>query len=272
VTASAERLNTGQLLTLTLTASYPDEVEIELPDAQAIGGGFTVLEVREYLPTPDTNGRVRGRREWILESGLPGSCAIEPLRVLTKTPDGIESTHMTDALTVEVQSVLPAGGQFPEPRDIASCVPLHSGAGTRVVALMAIGVVALIAFVVIRRTRRTPSVEQTPRSIALGELDQLTQSPSVRAPPVELQRIVSAFLDHHCGLALQSVTPETVLEHLDKAGLPPTTVAVVRSFFVNCDRARFSRPSDAPEETHALIRQCRSLVDACCEHEAEHVL
>lgn len=232
--------STGDLLTLRLTATTAaagDDVSVPAQDLAP----FEVLAKR-VARTPLDDGRVRFVFELDLLALAPGPAVVGPLELRVVTGDGRLGRVETDAVDVEIASVL---GNEPnaEPKPPTEPVSVVEPDHTLLWLLGALGVAAIAAIATLlvsrwwsrREARRAPPPPPRPAwDIAREELAFLRRD---RTRAVEegrgdawadrLSDVVRAYLGARCGFdGLESTTDEVIarVERRRPRGLRMTDV------------------------------------------------
>lgn len=163
----AAEIATHEEVTLSIETEVGSGAVIDEPGGPAAEnsefGGFTVLSIRSTGPRLGDDGRVRTRRDFVLEPFLAGSYTIPPIEVAYRDEGGTRRTLVTEPMTLMVTSVL-AGegdrdlGEMYEITDLPEREPFD---WTGVVLWIGGGAVGVLAFVGViwwfdrRASRRT---------------------------------------------------------------------------------------------------------------------
>jgi hypothetical protein len=236
-------------LELVVEAEGPEALRVEWPrelDAPASIAGLTVLAHDESVSSP-APGRRLERRAFALEAFLPGARELAGLEVRFVGPGGGVCTLGTEALRIEVASVLPAGEgdvAAPELRGLVSLPPeptawyVWVGAGAGVFA------VATIAAVAVRRRGRATQVVVSPYEQALARLKRLEEAGVADEPARyagELGETLRAYIPAALALTARDRTTDELLAELPAD--PALNGVQLRETLVRLDEVAFG---DAP--------------------------
>jgi hypothetical protein len=180
----------------------------------------------------------------------------------------------TAPISFDVRSLLPAGDQPPQIREIKPLQPIHrarpwwwiAGATALVLALA-----AAIAYWWRRRRAREETEPQSPpvpaHEIALAALDRLAATEPVGDAAVRryyfaLSEIVRAYIEGRFGLNATDLTSEEIVASLDRLDLPEARALGLRAFLSDTDAVKFAAHRPQRAEIGAVLDWARRFVEA----------
>ena len=277
---------TGDLITYRVVVEYDRAFEVFFPEPGAEIAGFRIVDLGEEEPV------VRGERlieeRWYrLRADLVGSYVLPPIAVdyrpldlekpTSSDPDASESevaerfsTVETSAIFVEVESVLPQGG---EAQDIRGLKPLRrverpvpwDWLGGGAAALILVG---LALWYYLRRRRRRDEVPPEPAHVvAFRALDALRSMDFT--DPLEIRRfyfavseVVRAYVEGRFGLNATDLTTEEILaEVTDLRDLEEEPREHLRRFLLDTDRVKFADQPAGEAEVEATYEAALGFVE-----------
>ena len=121
---------TGDLITYRITVDHDPSYEVEIPEPGSEIAGFRIVDIGDEEPREERGRRVR-ERWYQLRADLVGSYVLPAVEVAFRhVDDGPEEAVRTVAASeifVEVESVLPAGGEVTDIRDIKRLHKIETG-------------------------------------------------------------------------------------------------------------------------------------------------
>lgn len=257
---SANGVPVGWPVTLTVTADYPADARLELPEPG--GPGMLVLD-RRLDPPRTARGRTRVRAEYRLVSFDPGTHAAYIGEVAVVAADGAVLARRRPDAALRVESLRPdpaapprgPRGALPAPPAVPPVVwvlPL--------IALLAAAITGAAIALRRRAARPRPGPPRLPphaRALAAlealragGRLDDGDPEPLYR----ESSAIVRGYIEERFGLrAPESTTEEFLRAAAESRGLDPAARLGVAAFLEACDLVKFARHQpDRPRRAEAL--------------------
>lgn len=259
---------------LTVTISHESGVTVRKPPFGESLGDFVLRDFREPLP------RVEGAREVIqqvytLEPTRTGKLAIAPISVtfVDQRPghDGKEQTLTSDALTVEIASVVDADlPSLDKLRPSAGPVelPPEPSAARWLVPVVAFGLLA-VAAIAWRRWRRGRKTAEppplSPRQLAQVELERLLATDladrDVKQFYVELTGIVRRFIERTTAVRAPEQTTEEFLREIGRQEtFPEDDRRRLAEFLASADLVKFAAYQPRREDIEESVHRARAFL------------
>lgn len=246
VSLSETNIPSSGKITAAVEIHTPAGIEPVVPNLSSFIDPFSVAdgygEPAQKLP----NGRIRRRLVWILVPALPGGTVFQPLEIRA----GGEQIK-TEPIPVRVTSIIPAGLDEPDFRDIAGPMELlPEQQQKRRAAYTVIGsvlVLCLIPILLVLFRRRQPPAAVLPREDALRALAALPENPVERIH--ECSRIFRVYYEARFGTPIMGRTAVELAALLED-------MEMIR-FLEQCDAVRFSNrvPPGFAAEAELFVRQ-----------------
>ena len=264
-----------------ITGGDPGRVRFALPDS---GGAFTWSAARIYVRAPRGKDREGdgGRgvtftdldtvfMEARLQAFTAGDLSVPGLEFELDDGLGPRAGRLPVAKLV-VAPMLTAADSAADLRGLRGplAAPWWERVPWRIVALVALGLAALVAAIVWLRRRRpaaapAPVVAGDPATQALAELEALRR---LGLPArgrfgdhaFQLGRIVRRFLEAVAGTPLPGDTTPEFVTHLEAARLSPEDIERVGTLMRFWDRVKFARAEESVEEASRAEHSVESMV------------
>lgn len=246
VSLSETNIPSSGKITAMLEVHTPDGVEPAVPSIGSLIDPFTPAdgyrEPAQHLP----NGRILHRLVWVLIPALPGETVFQPITIQA----GAEQLQ-TEPIPVRVTSLIPAGTQEPDFRDIAGPIELLPEQQQKRRSLYTVAgsllILLLIPFLILlfRKPKTEPCAR--PHEEALDALEQLPEDPVERIH--ECSRIFRVYHQAQFGMPMAGKTAVELSAVLEDAEM-------IR-FLEQADAVRFSNrvPVGFAEEAEQFVRQ-----------------
>lgn len=267
-------MHTGDALTLTLRATVGAEDEVAVPKQsfapfEVLGKNVKVVGSPEGMRTFEFR--------LVLLALEPGSHRLGPVRLQIVRRDGTIETQETNAVDVDVASVLgnepnaePAPPTPPVPVLEEDFTLLYVGLALLGIAAVALGTLVIARHLERRRARALPPPPPRPAwevaFDALGGLRRDLTSAFAEGRGVSwidhLSDALRAYLGARFGFeGLESTTDET-LARLREARLRGTSVPEIATILGECDLVKFANVSPDEDRARSLLESAERVVRA----------
>ena len=264
-------ITTAEVVRVEVEVDAPEGVTVRLPDGEELAESGFEVELRTEPPALLDDGRTRRLRRYRLEPFLAGDYAIPELAVRWLAAGQTASSLSTEPLTVQVSSVLDAGVEAPELREVGDPI----GAPLRwwrlvLFALAALAAAGVALTVILWRRRvvanRPPQVVP-PAELALRALDALERDGALSADLdryyVAVSSVLRRYVEAQFGLRAPERTTEEFLAEAEAAGrFDGEQQRTLRAFLAACDAVKFARARPSPAETTRIAATARGFVHA----------
>ena len=261
-------------LQLELEVVSDEDVKVTMPPAGTELSSFGVIDYTTSQPELTREGKVRQTRTYVLEPFLSGKYEIPPL-TFTFVRDG-EPEHKleTEAIAIEVKSLLPEDAKNLDIHDIAGPVDLPkppSKAPAIVLSiLLALGLAAG-AWWYWRHHWQPRQFVPPPRpahEIAFDELrdliaEDLPGSGQIKEFYTRLSAILRRYIENRFGVHAPGQTTEEFLSwqsrHADSA-LESRHQALLTQFLKHCDLVKFAELQPSEAEIQKTFDACKEFI------------
>ncbi len=291
---------TGDVITYTVTVDHDPAYEVELPETGAEIAGFRIIDVGSEEPR-EAGGRRILERWYKLRADLVGSYVLPPVEVAYRPsedagaaePDSVVldaatldatadapadvtevETVRTSEIFIEVQSVLPEGGEV---TDIRGLKPLRQvetptpwwffAAGAAVAVLL-----GLFGFLLWRRFHKPVVVPPRPaHEIAYEALERLRQTDfedleAMRRFHFDISEVIRGYVENRFTLNATDLTTEEIVEALEEIrDLGGEDDQRLRLFLAATDQVKFAAYEPSEEEISGTYEGALSFVEATRE-------
>jgi hypothetical protein len=269
-TASKAEVTVGETFTVDVKAIGPAGTTFAFP-GEAVADTFELRTAASGSPSGPTPAPGTHRYEAAVYALREAE--IPPIPVRYRLPDGTEGEASSGPITVKVVSLLPKDPQQQKLADIRGPLSVGVGRAFWVALVVALGLVAAVAFWLIRRRRKAEAphviaVPEAPPDVeALRALDALAASGLLSAGEyrpfyIRLAAVAKRYLERRLGApVLEMTTAETLAflrAHAHGGGLLP----VVRDLAEAADRIKFARGQGLAQEAERHLAAVRALVPA----------
>jgi hypothetical protein len=280
----------GDDLTLTLEVRSDPTFEIELPRTSEFDG-FRLID------SGSTDSEIDGvlvERRWLrLRAERAGPQTLPALEVRYRpAAAGSKASTTSDAtakdagadwktvstapISFDVRSLLPAGDQPPQIREIKPLQPIQRARPWLWIAVATALVLVLAAALAYWWRRRRAPEETLPQvpavpahEIALAALDRLAASEpigdaAVRRYYFALSEIIRAYIEGRFGLNATDLTTEEIVASLDRRDVPDLPEAPargLRAFLSDTDAVKFAAHRPQRAEIGAVLDWARRFVE-----------
>ena len=259
---------------LTLTIEYAKGVTVQKPPFGEAMGDFLIRDFREPLPKVKRDREIL-QQIYTLEPTRSGELSIWPISVtFTDTRpdgDGSERTLETEGLVIEVASVVDS--EVPSLSDLRPAsgpVELpETGSTPRawifLVAVVVVGIPALIWYLRKRRRRQEEEPSLSPRELAYLELERLLEhglaEQDVKLFYVELTAVVRRYIERTTGIFAPEQTTEEFLQEISRQEtFPPDERRRLQGFLESADLVKFAAHRPRKEDVEESFRRAKAFV------------
>jgi hypothetical protein len=285
------KVSVADRLRVVLEATAPESFDLHLPEPTEKLGEFLVADARSAQPRLVGEGRILHRRAYVLEPFLAGRYEIPPFAVrgadkqsgvaesaaqrpgkIAEPPESQaalgELEIVTEAIAVEVVSVVPQGEPQPELKEIAEPVEMPAPWWPWIVG--GIGLAALVVALLWWRRRkqleRDAIPPPAPHDVAYAELDKLMalgllEKGEAKLFYLRLSNVLRHYIEDRFGLRAPEQTTEEFLAELQR-GQPfaPKHNESLQAFLEHCDLVKFAELQPTPEEAETSVDLCRKFI------------
>lgn len=277
---------TGDLITYRIAVDYEPGYEVEVPEAGSEIAGFRIVELGRAEPR-QARGRMIAERWYELRADLVGSYVLPPVTIRFRSPvrpgDGSATAAAeasdwqelsTSEIFVEVESVLPAGGQAADIRDLKPLRRIPSPwpwawIGGSLAALL---VAAIAGWLYLRhRARRGAApLAVPPHELAFAELAalrdiDLEDAAAVRRFYFRISEILRAYVEGRFELNATDLTSEEIVALLPGlGGLEAEQSTALQRFLLATDRVKFAHHAPSPAEIEGVWETALRFVETTC--------
>ncbi len=258
----------GDPLSLTLTVETRPDVTVEMPAFGEALGRFSILDFTPRRQTRADGGTLASHR-YTLQAPMSGKQRIPPLRIeyLDARPGQADQDDpyrelLSEELTVEIASVLPAGAIA---GDLRPARPPLSNVKTGLARFwpwLFVGAAATAGLgwaLAAWRRRSAARIRLTAYDRAMRRLEKLERQglPSAEAADawyVELSDIVRRYIEDQYGVRAPELTTEEFLREARRsADLSGVHRTLLSAFLERCDRVKFAAYNpDQSESSESL--------------------
>ena len=274
LTASLSRdaVHVGDPVTYYLRVEAPAGARVVFTPLASPAGG---VEPGAHF---STEGEGEWRYEQIVRSYEVGSREVPPVAVKVVLPGGGEQELKSAPLSFTVESLLEAGEENPEPRDIRPPVDVPRDWLPYLLGGLGAVLLAVLAWFLGRRFRRRPVGAPAalppvpPHLAALARLEELRGEDlpgqgRIKEYYTAVSDVVRRYLEDRFGLrAPERTTEEFLLEMAASSALASAHQSLVGDFLSQADLVKFARygpgPSEVAEVFEAAVRLIRETAPA----------
>ena len=274
VKVSAQEITIADRLTLVLQAQISEAYQIKLPQFGEKLHDFGIVDFHASPPTLVAPGKISVSRRYVLEPFLSGSYKIPALQVTFVDKRQPEKKHTleTEAITIQVKSLLPKKSQQLQVRDIIAPQQPPSGIGTWFyLGLGGWGTIALVAalgaFCWCRRQSKVRLVPRRPaHEIAFAEIESLLAEQLIEQGQVKVfyQRICDIlrdYIENRFVLHAPERTTEEFLQELRHTRvLGEAEKHLLKEFLEHCDLVKFACYQPTNPEIQKTFDSCKNFI------------
>ena len=279
---NATRISTAQRLSVSFTATMPENLAIRFPEFADRLGELQIIDTDRAAPELAGPGRVKHRHTLILEPRQPGTITIPAFTIdITDSSGQLTARFITDPVEIEVYSLLDDQAGPADIRDIYDPVAQPwSTAAYILLGLALLGALLLMLAGILwyakRRNRLPPPPPpEPPQTIARRDLDNLLRAGLLQQGRVKefyqrLSDILRRYLEVRFHFkAPERTTEEFLLEIRDSRRLTGDQKKVLKAFLSHCDLVKFAAHVPAEKESEQAVRLAGQLIEQTSVSTAE---
>jgi len=271
-TASKAEVTVGETFTIDLKATGPAGTTFAFP-GEAVTDAFELRTPAPDSPSGTAPAPEPGTRRYEAAVFALRDAEIPPIPVRYRLPDGTAGEASSEPLTLKVVSLLPKDPQQQKLADIRGPLSVGVGRAFWVALVVAFGLVAAVAFWLIRRRRKVEApyavaVPELPPDVeALHALDALTASGLLSAGEyrpfyIRLAAVAKRYLERRLGAPVLEMTTAETLAFLRAHVHGGSLLPVVRDLAEAADRIKFAKGQGLAQEAERHLAAVRVLVPA----------
>ena len=279
--ADPTELTVGDLTTISLVVSHPDDFTVLIPRLQRKWGPFEVQEQTSVQTVSLTDGVRTVAKQFRVTLFVPGAYETPEIPVSVRSPDGTVAQVSPAPIQLTVDSVL--GSLDEELKDLRPPADLSIPFWERTVVLVLIAVVILAiaggtAFFLIRRSRRADRAVaampdlRTPWEVATQELDRIARLDLPgRGAMKEHYTLVAATLRTYLGATylrdtggrnVDDMSTEEIAGEISRSALDDANARMVIELLQEADLVKFANYEPTVPEANEVVVQVRSIIEA----------
>ncbi len=273
LTADAESVTVGDVVTLTLTVSHPSDYHVVFPDVPHQWGDFEVRKTT-HLPTEFDDETLLSSISIEAVLFQPGFHSTPALSVAVRRPDGTVINRPVRPIEIEVASVLASGAN--ELKDIRpqADVPFPTTWPWMFGGLTGIATLILVGIYFWRRTvtqaTLQPQLVLTPLENALRTLDSIEEQDLPRQGRyLEHYALVAdclrSYLFGQFRIPAPELTTEQSISVLDRRPVAPTDVRDLGDVLGEADLVKFARLAPNLSDARAVVVTARRVITGLTE-------
>ena len=274
LTADAESVTVGDVLTLTLTVSHPSDYHVVFPDVPHEWGDFEVRKTMHIPTEVSDDGTLLSSISIEAVLFRPGTHSTPALSVAVRRPDGSIINRPVRPIEIEVASVLSSGAN--ELKDIRpqAEVPFPSTWPWMFGSLTGMAALVLVGIYLWRRTATQATLQPqqvlTPLENALRTLDGIEEQDLPRQGRyLEHYALVAdclrSYLFGQFRIPAPELTTEQSISVLDRRPVAPTDVRSLGEVLSEADLVKFARLSPQLSDARAAVSTARRVVTGLTE-------
>ena len=274
--ADSYELTVGDLVTISLIVSHPENYAVVVPRLEREWGPFEVQAQTSVQTVSLADGIRTVAKQFRVTLFAPGTFETPDLPVAVRGPDGTGARVSPAPLQLTVNSVLSSPDE--ELKDLRPPADLSTPLWERPVVLVLIAVAALVtavgtAFLFIRRSRRAhepvatlPDL-RTPWEVATQELDRIARLDLPgRGGMKEHYTLVAAALRTYLGATFlrnaDEMSAEEIAASIGQSALDTGNAKLVVELLQEADLVKFANHEPTAVRAGEALGQVRNFVDA----------
>ena len=268
----------GDRIRVTVTLTLPADAQVTLQEMETQFGDLELLLVGLPQDTLLPDGRREVKAVYEVAAFRVGTAELPSLSLTVRLPDGSTTTVSTRPLPINVESVIPAGENPTEVRELKPQIsfPLASGINRRMVALLVAAVALALALLLllVRRLRRPRAVNlpltappPSPEAAARAELDRiaalgLVEKGELKQLHILLAACIRRYLTARYGFPAFAMTTTELRRRMEHYGVGRWQARLVGGLLTESDAVNFAQYVPARARCEQNLEMAYQIVDA----------
>ena len=274
-------LTVGDLVTLSLIVSHPEDSTVVVPRLEREWGAFEVQAQTSVQTVSIADGIRTAAKQFRVTLFALGSYETPALPVSVRGPDGTVTRVSPDPIRLTVNSVLSSPDD--ELKDLRPPADLSTPFWERpiilaLIVVLALGLLGVAAFVLYRRLRGVDEPAgalpdlRTPWEVAIQELDRIASLDlPARGELKEHYTLVAAALRTYLGATYlrdtsggnaEDMSTEEIATGIRQSALDLSNAGVVIELLQEADLVKFANHEPAVAQANQVVVQVRNVVEA----------
>jgi hypothetical protein len=278
VAVDRDVVTVGDRVRVTVTLTLPADAQVTLQDLETQFGDLDLLLVGLPQDTLLPDGRREVKAVYEVAAFRVGTTEVPALSLTARLPDGSTTTVSTSPLPINVQSVIPAGENPTEVRDLKAQVsfPVVSGINGRTLALIAAAVALVLALMLLLlrrllRPRATivplPAPPPSPEATARAELDRiaalgLVEKGELKQLHILLAACIRRYLTARYHFPAFAMTTTELRRRMEQYGVGRWQARLVAGLLTESDAVNFAQYVPAGARCEQNLEMAYQIVDA----------
>jgi len=275
VKVDRKEITIADQVNLVLQVNITEDFEVEMPKFGEKLEQFLIKDYRIPPPRLIEDGKLLLQRTYVLEPFLSGEYTIPAMKIQfwkKDEADGPKYELETEALAIQVKSLLPETTAELEIRDIAAPVSLPPPSRVRIYAIAG-GGIALLLFAVLfmlwwKRRRvdafvipKIPAHELAYRELEKLLAEKLLDQEQVKGFYYKLTDILRHYIENRFGLHAPERTSEEFLDELQISNiLQAEHKQLLKDYMQHCDLVKFAEHQPATEDIQKTFDACKRFI------------
>jgi len=231
-------------------------------------GEFDVLNVRSHEPEPADAGKMTQKHELFVTTFSTGAQTVPPLTLAFKLPDGTPAEVKTEALTIQVKSLLAEKGDEGGLRPLKGFFNFRSYLWVWI--LLGAGALAGVIFLVTRRRRKNgvlghdgppkPPEELAWEAIHALEDSDLLSKGLIKDYYSRLTGLLRAYLEGRFAITAMERTTAELLVEFRNLNLSFEMTGLLRDVFESGDLVKFAKMTPEEDEIEKDLNRVKQFV------------
>ena len=274
-------LTVGDLATISLIVSHPEDFTVVIPRLEREWGPFEVQEQTSVQTVSFTDGIRTVAKQFRVTLFAPGTFETPDIPVSVRDPDGTVAQISPNPVQLTVNSVLASPDE--ELKDLRPPADLPPPFWERIVVVVLIVVAVLVlasgtAFLLIRRSRRTSGPRaavpdlRTPWEVATQELDRIARLDlPVRGAVKEHYTLLAAALRTYLGATylrdagvrnVEDMSTDEIAGEISRSAFDQGNAGLVVELLREADLVKFANYEPTEAVANEAVVHMRSIIEA----------